>query len=212
MHQLGNIEVLRNDKSPAELAQVLFDDNGGFLINNKKFLYHRSVETLASAYNVITDFTLLAADLKNQCCVIKGVAEYKNKKFNATGEVHPSNNSFPFFIAVAEKRAIDRAVLKALGLHGYYYSESEKDDRAASFNMSATPVNPTSMSPEQSTASLILDKIKLVSHIGNFRALITEHKEFFNKLGTTNPELFKQMSQIILDKKNQLQQGEANNG
>ena len=36
MHQLGNIEVLRNDKSPAELAQVLFDDNGGFLINNKK--------------------------------------------------------------------------------------------------------------------------------------------------------------------------------
>ena len=44
------------------------------------------------------------------------------------GEVSPNNtrNSYPY--AMAEKRAIDRVILKLLGIHGDFYSSSEADE------------------------------------------------------------------------------------
>ena len=43
------------------------------------------------------------------------------------GEASPRNtkNAYPY--AMAEKRAVDRAILKLLGLHGFVYSEDEMD-------------------------------------------------------------------------------------
>lgn len=209
MNEFANVEVLRNDKAPREQAELLFNQDGGFLINDKKFLYHRSVEALAIIFGVSTDFSVLAADLKSQCCLIKGTAEYKNKKFYATGEVHPGNNSFPFFAAVAEKRAIDRVVLKALGLHGYYYSESEKDDRTTK-DISNAGTNTISNDTEK--AVFIENALNKVTHIGNFSALITEHLSFLKDLETKSPKIFETLKTKIMDKKQQLHKGEANNG
>lgn len=44
------------------------------------------------------------------------------------GESSPKNNKNAYCWAMAEKRAIDRVVLKLIGLHGLAYSEEEADD------------------------------------------------------------------------------------
>ena len=48
------------------------------------------------------------------------------------GEASPRNtkNAYPY--AMAEKRAIDRAILKLIGLHGFIYSEDELDVKQTS--------------------------------------------------------------------------------
>src|SRR5258708_25721962 len=45
-----------------------------------------------------------------------------------TGEASPANNKNAYPLAMAEKRAVDRAVLKLLNTHGTLYSESEADE------------------------------------------------------------------------------------
>ena len=42
-------------------------------------------------------------------------------------EASPKNNKNNYPYAMAEKRAIDRAILKLIGLHGFVYSEDEVD-------------------------------------------------------------------------------------
>ena len=44
------------------------------------------------------------------------------------GEVSPQNTSNKYIYAMAEKRAIDRVILKLLGVHGDFYSEEEADE------------------------------------------------------------------------------------
>lgn len=44
------------------------------------------------------------------------------------GECSPKNNKNAYPWAMAEKRAIDRVVLKLVGIHGLVYSEEEADD------------------------------------------------------------------------------------
>ena len=51
------------------------------------------------------------------------------------GEVSPQNTSNKYIYAMAEKRAIDRVILKLLGVHGDFYSEEEADE----FNKSDPP-------------------------------------------------------------------------
>ena len=95
-----------------------------------KLLKHQAVEHLAKIYNIEIDFNIVSVDWKMRCCLIKATATNQTgNKFITTGEAHPDNNGFEFFVAVAEKRAIDRAILKALGLHGEYYSWEEFDRR-----------------------------------------------------------------------------------
>ena len=44
------------------------------------------------------------------------------------GEAAPKNNKNSYPWAMAEKRAVDRVILKLIGLHGFVYSEEEADD------------------------------------------------------------------------------------
>ena len=48
------------------------------------------------------------------------------------GEVSPQNTSNKYVYAMAEKRAIDRVILKLLGVHGDFYSQAEIDEGEAS--------------------------------------------------------------------------------
>ena len=43
------------------------------------------------------------------------------------GEASPKNSKVAYPYAMAEKRAVDRAILKLVGLHGFVYSEDEFD-------------------------------------------------------------------------------------
>ncbi len=101
--------------------------NGGiYEFEPGKFaIKHKEVERLANEYGIETDVELNYCDLTKGCAVVKGVAKYQGKKFITLGEVSPANNLFSYPVAVAEKRAADRAILKALNIHGDLYSQSE---------------------------------------------------------------------------------------
>ena len=60
--------------------------------------------------------------------VVKCIATSGDRVVESLGESTPKNtmNQFPY--AMAEKRAVDRCILKLLNAHAYIYSEAEADD------------------------------------------------------------------------------------
>ena len=62
--------------------------------------------------------------------VVQGYIDDSKGKNTAwsIGEVSPQNTSNKYVYAMAEKRAIDRVILKLLGVHGDFYSQAEIDE------------------------------------------------------------------------------------
>jgi len=88
---------------------------------------HKGVEKLASHYGIWWKLDLIKADLPN--IVVKCWATNGSQEIESFGESNPAMTKsavekvFPY--ALAEKRAVDRAVLKLLNAHGTLYSEAE---------------------------------------------------------------------------------------
>jgi|TARA_E500000318_G_scaffold29320_2_gene29285 hypothetical protein len=58
------------------------------------------------------------------------------------GEVSPQNTSNKYVYAMAEKRAIDRVILKLLGVHGDFYSQAEIDEGEVSDKNTSSKPDP----------------------------------------------------------------------
>lgn len=106
-------------------------DDVWFMKNAKKWaVTHKGMEKLQIKLKIIiVDLEIAFVDLSLNACVIKCTAVKNGIKVITFGECTPKNsfNSYP--VAMAEKRAIDRAILKLAGLHGDFYSEDEMDLR-----------------------------------------------------------------------------------
>lgn len=101
-------------------------------------MYHRFVEIAGAKHNVKYDFREIETQSEKGIVAIKCEAWIPQKDQvedipNETqhvityGEASPKNNKNPYPYAMAEKRAVDRAILKLIGLHGFVYSEDEID-------------------------------------------------------------------------------------
>ena len=89
-------------------------------------LYHKSIERIQLKEKiVIVDLTVEYIDLALYSVVVKCTAVQEGIKVITFGECTPKNNRNSYPVAMAEKRAIDRAVLKLTGMHGDFYSEDE---------------------------------------------------------------------------------------
>jgi len=86
---------------------------------------HNALEKVAAQENMTWRLDVLnfSPDV-----VVKCIATHKEREVESLGESSPKNtmNSYPY--AMAEKRAVDRCILKLLNAHAYLYSESEADD------------------------------------------------------------------------------------
>lgn len=69
---------------------------------------------------------------------VKCTASLGKSKVITYGEASPKNNKNSYPYAMAEKRAIDRAILKLIGVHGFIYSEDEVDSSMDSLLYKAT--------------------------------------------------------------------------
>jgi len=108
--------------------ECLWDCNGTWV------MYHRYIEIAGAKHNIVYDLYEAETNSINKCVAIKCVASIKPdlasgdsefKTVTTYGEASPSNNKNAYPYAMAEKRAVDRAILKLLGLHGFIYSEDE---------------------------------------------------------------------------------------
>jgi hypothetical protein len=105
--------------------------------HNTLIMLHRYIEIAGNVKGVIIE-TLDEVETKSSegIAVIKCTATMGDMKAITYGEASPKNCKIAFPYAVAEKRAVDRAILKLIGLHGFVYSEEEADD----FKAPNTPV------------------------------------------------------------------------
>ena len=90
-------------------------------------MYHRYIEIAGAKNSVSYDLHEIETNSKDGIVCIKCVAKRNGDTVITYGEASPKNtkNAYPY--AMAEKRAVDRAILKLLGLHGFVYSEDEMD-------------------------------------------------------------------------------------
>lgn len=88
-------------------------------------MYHRYIEIAAAQNNIKYELSEIETNSKDGIVVIKCVGSLKDNTVTTYGEASPKNNKNAYPYAMAEKRAVDRAVLKLLGLHGFIYSEDE---------------------------------------------------------------------------------------
>jgi hypothetical protein len=95
-------------------------------------MYHKWIEVAAAQNNITWELHDVEFDTKNKIAVVKCNAKFGDKTISTYGEAAPHNCKNLYTVAMAEKRAVDRAVLKLLGLHGFIYSEEEVDKEPAS--------------------------------------------------------------------------------
>ena len=163
-------------------------DNGSYIIK------HYEVENLAREFGVITNIELVNCDLTKSCAVVKAQASFEGKTHESLGEVSPLNNTFVYPVAVAEKRAVDRAILKALGLHGKYYSDVEMPPEKKTENQGI----------KLDHTDIILDRIKNCSHQANLDQLKRENKDFLEKLFKTDKSKLEKIKLAFDNRKQQL--------
>jgi len=110
-------EVLQ--KQGFDWKECLWDCHGTWV------MYHRFIEIAAAQNNIKYELSEIETNSKEGIVVIKCVGSLKDNTVTTYGEASPKNNKNAYPYAMAEKRAVDRAVLKLLGLHGFIYSEDE---------------------------------------------------------------------------------------
>lgn len=90
---------------------------------------HKALERVAVEVGVTWDApTVVTCDLANKIAVICAFGRLNDRMEWSFGEAAPANNKNSYPMAMAEKRARDRVILKLLVTHGALYSEAEADE------------------------------------------------------------------------------------
>ncbi len=88
------------------------------------------IDKIQSAANINIEYDLIHHTADCQTAIVKASAAMGETFIQTFGEVNPKNNSNQYPIAMAEKRAMSRAVLK---LSGFYEAGSFGEDEAEDF-------------------------------------------------------------------------------
>ena len=193
--------------TPEQYVQQLIHEKKCYELDSGKVaLYHSDIEKMAAYYNISVDVDIKVADGKIRFAVVKATATAiaNGNKYTSLGEVHPDNNGFEYFVSVAEKRAADRAILKALHLHGDVYSEAEIDKRK----------QPTKVKPKTNGAAKpkvktlteeIEDKILSAKDKESFVKYLGKYQNYLEQLTKENPGYAKKLLEKIQVKQQRLE-------
>ena len=90
---------------------------------------HKALERIAAEVGIVWEKPeLKVCDMANGLIAILVGGKLGDHVEFSFGEASPKNNKNSYPIAMAEKRAKDRVILKLLAVHGDIYSEEEADD------------------------------------------------------------------------------------
>ena len=92
-----------------------------------QIMYHRYIEEIGASAGVqVIKYETIKAD--ESTAIVKCHARLGKVDQFSYGECSPRNSKNAYPVAMAEKRAFDRCVLKLVGLHGHVYAISEMPD------------------------------------------------------------------------------------
>jgi hypothetical protein len=93
------------------------------------------IEKVQAAYGIDVEYSIENLSADHKYCLIKAKGIMGDAWTETYGESSPANNSNAYPIAMAEKRALSRIVLKLAGLYSHgVFGEDEATDFAASNN------------------------------------------------------------------------------
>ena len=193
--------------TPEQYVQQLIHEKKCYELDSGKVaLYHSDIEKMAAYYNITVDVDIKVADGKIRFAVVKATATAiaNGNKYTSLGEVHPDNNGFEYFVSVAEKRAADRAILKALHLHGDVYSEAEIDKRKQSTKVK--PKTNGAAKPKVKTLTEeIEDKILSAKDKESFVKYLGKYQNYLDQLTKENPGYAEKLLEKIQVKQQRLE-------
>ena len=86
------------------------------------------IDKIQSTNNIEITYNLEFNSMDCKCIIIKAAATMGDKAIETYGEASPSNNSNSYPVAMAEKRAMSRAVLKLAGFYQFgVFGEDESE-------------------------------------------------------------------------------------
>lgn len=104
-------------------ADAAWDCHGVWVV------YHRVLEQIAAGAGIKMELpTIVEANSAAGIAAVCVAGSLGEMRVWSIGEASPKNNKNAYCWAMAEKRAVDRVILKLIGLHGLAYSEEESDD------------------------------------------------------------------------------------
>jgi len=98
-------------------------------------LTRSGIEKVQASYGIDVNFSISHLSEDHKFCLIKAVGVMGESQTETFGEASPSNNQNAYPVAMAEKRALSRIVLKLAGLYSQgVFGEDEAPDFSAAKN------------------------------------------------------------------------------
>jgi hypothetical protein len=115
------------------------------------------------------------------------------------GEVSPKNNTNKYPYAIAEKRAIDRVILKLLGVHGDMYSEEEAEDFKTNNAKggSVEKLDASALEFVTEAVKVFLPRKKTKEDVGDF---YTSNKKLLEPIKDNQPDDFEPIKKMFADR------------
>tara|TARA_R100001082_G_scaffold108681_1_gene84333 strand:- start:1470 stop:2105 length:636 start_codon:yes stop_codon:yes gene_type:complete len=177
--------------------EAVWDCFGTWVIN------HKHLEEIARKEQVIfEELSVVELNSEKRICVMKCVARTIKDKIITYGESSPQNTKNMYPVAMAEKRAKGRAILKLAGLHGDFYEDEfpgekkpgkkktikdSSNESAVSYSQNGLPSGWEDMTfdSQMEQFSAVLEN---ASHPGNLNKIATPYKKWIDSASNEQKE------------------------
>ena len=151
---------------------------------------HKYIEIIGAKLNVSIDsLDVIEANAKDGIVSMKCVASIKDRQVISYGECSPKNNKNAYPYAMAEKRAVDRCILKLANLHGFVYSENEIDDKAPASKPKTAEKKLISVEP---TVQQFISEMTSDQSYTEFNSIVKKYQGAMVIAKKENPELYQE--------------------
>jgi hypothetical protein len=151
---------------------------------------HKYIEIIGAKLNVSIDsLDVIEANAKDGIVSMKCVASIKDRQVISYGECSPKNNKNAYPYAMAEKRAVDRCILKLANLHGFVYSENEIDDKAPASKPKTAEKKLISVEP---TVQQFISEMNADQSYTEFNSIVKKYQGAMVIAKKESPELYQE--------------------
>lgn len=138
-------------------------DSAYWMCHGSPIITHKYLEEIARQKNVkIESLEVITCSVPDNYAVVKCTASSDKMSVITIGEASPKNNKNSYPFAMAEKRAVGRAILKLAGLHAHFYEDKFSAKDAAD----RTGEDPKNKQSKESLNKEILEASKKFSDNG----------------------------------------------
>ena len=203
------LELLDKYKFNVDKKDTVWDCQGTWVL---KYKYVEEIGRQAKVY--IDKLDIIEINTEKRIAVVKCEAQTDKKKVITYGESSPHNTFNKYPVAMAEKRAVGRAILKLAGLHGDFYEDkfsAEEEATAEEEEVSTKKNKSDSKSSYTSSLPANWKSMSLAEQVQHFSAEIDkasddagveERKKAFSEwYDDLDREAKKEIVQILKEKK-----------